>query len=60
MLSQLSVQLLILAQVIISWFVSSSPTLGSTLTAQNLLGSRSLFLSLCPSPVRALTPPLSK
>ena len=36
--SQLSISLLISAQVIISWFVGSSPTLGSALTAWNLLG----------------------
>ena len=45
-LSQLSIQLLILAQVMISWFVSSSPTSGSELTVQNLLGILSLPLSL--------------
>ena len=41
-----------LAQVIISWFRSSSPVLGSVLTAQNLepaLDSVCVSLSLCPS-----------
>ena len=32
-----SVKLLTLAQVMISWFVSSSPMLGSALTAQSLV-----------------------
>ena len=43
-LSLLSVWLLISAQVMISWFVGSSPVLGSVLTAQILS-----LLSLCPS-----------
>ena len=47
-LSWLSVQLLISAQVMISRFVSSSPTLGSVLTVQSLLGI--LALPFCPSP----------
>ena len=45
-LSQLSVQLLISAQVMILWFVSSSPASGSSPTAQSLLGILSLPLSL--------------
>ena len=45
-LSQLSVQLLILAQVTISWFVSSSPTLASALTVQSPLGILSHSISL--------------
>ena len=44
-LSQLSVQLLISAQVMISQFVRSSPTSGSVLTVQRLL-EISLSLSL--------------
>ena len=47
-LSWLSVQLLVLAQVVISRFVSSSPTLGSMLTAQSLLGILSFPLSAPP------------
>ena len=50
--SILSVRLLILAQVMISWFVGSSPTSGSALRAQGLLGILSLTLSLSvPPPV---------
>ena len=45
-LSWLSVRLLILAQVMISRFVSLSPRLGSALTVWNLLGILSLSLSL--------------
>ena len=45
-LSRLSVQLLVLAQVMISWFMSLSPALGSVLTVQNLPGILSLPLSL--------------
>ena len=52
--SWVSIQLLISAQIMISQFVSSSPTLGSVLTVPNLLGilsahpllTRSLILSL--------------
>ena len=48
-----SVRLLTSAQVMISWFVSSSPTLGPLLSVQNRLrilrSSVSLPLSLCPS-----------
>ena len=46
-LSQLSVRLLILAQVMISRFVSSSHVLGLVLTVQSLLGILSLLLSRC-------------
>ena len=46
-LSRLSLQPLILAQVTLSRFVSSSPVSGSVLTMQNLLGI--ISLSLCPS-----------
>ena len=45
-------------QVMISWFVSSSPTLGSVLTAQSLeptSDSVSLSLSLCPSSTHTLS-----
>ena len=45
-LSGLSIRLLISAQVGISWFVSSSPTLGSVLTVGSLLGIPSLLLSM--------------
>ena len=45
-----------LAQVIISRSVSSSPASGSVLTAQSLEPvSDSVSLSLCPSPVHALS-----
>ena len=48
-LSWLRLGLLVLAQVMISLFVRSSPASGSTLTAQSLLGiSRSLSLSAPP------------
>ena len=47
--SQLSIRLLISAQVTISWFVSWSPESGSALTAWSLLG----ILSFCPSPTHA-------
>ena len=43
--SLLSIRLLISAQVMISWFVSSSPTWGSALMAWSLLGILSLLLS---------------
>ena len=46
------VQLLISAQVMISWFVASSPTLGSALTARNLIEMVS-SLALCPSSTQA-------
>ena len=45
-LSQLSIQLLILAQVMIPWFVGSSPASGSTLAVQILLEILSPSLSL--------------
>ena len=45
-LSQLSIQLLISAQVMISQLVSSSPASGSALAVQGLLGILSLPLSL--------------
>ena len=44
-LSWLSIWLLISAQVMISWFVSSSPKTGSALTVQSLLGILSPSLS---------------
>ena len=48
-----------LAQVMISWFVGSSPASHSALIVQNLLGF-SLSLSLCPSPTCAFCLSLSK
>ena len=55
-LSRLSIWLLILAEVMISWSMGSSPTSGSALTVWSLLGilSLSLSLSLCLSPACAL------
>ena len=51
-LSQLRVRLLVLAQVMISQFVGSSPTWGSVLSKQSLLGILSLSPSLsAPSPL---------
>ena len=47
-LSRLSTQLLVLAQVMISLLVRSSPRSGSMLTAQSLLGILSLRLSAPP------------
>ena len=44
----LSIQLLISAQVMISWFMSSSPASGCALTVRSLLEILSLPLSLCP------------
>ena len=58
-LSWLSVWLLVSAQVMISQFVSLSPTLGSTLIMQSLLGVLSLSLSLSLPPL-ALSLSLSK
>ena len=51
-LSQLSIRLLVLAQVMISWFLSSSPRLGSALSSQSLLGDSF-------SPSLSAPPPLS-
>ena len=52
------------AQVMILWFMGSSPVWGSVLTAQSLelLQIFSPSLSLCPSPIHALSlfPSLSK
>ena len=43
------------AQVMISWFVGSSPATGSGLTAQSMEpASHSAPFSLCPSPAPAL------
>ena len=47
--SRLIVWLLVSAQVMISWFVSSSPESGSVLRVWSLLGVLSLSLSLCPN-----------
>ena len=48
------------AQIMISWFVSSSPTLGSVLIAHSMKSASDLCLplSLCPSPTHALSPSL--
>ena len=54
-LCQLSVPLLMLAQVVIPRLVGSSPASGSVLTAWSLLGIFSLSLSLCPSPGHTLS-----
>ena len=44
------------AQVMISWFVVSSPASGSVQTAQSLdPASDSVSLSLCPSPTHTLS-----
>ena len=48
--SRLSTQLLVLAQVMNSWFMGSSPELGSVLTVWSLFGILSLSLSLSLSP----------
>ena len=53
-LSQLSIWLLVLAQIMVSWFVRLSPASGSALTAWGLLGMFCL-LSLCPSPTHSLS-----
>ena len=55
-LSQLSIRPLVLAQVMISWIVRSSPASGSVLIVWSQLGilSLPLFLSLCPSPPHSL------
>ena len=42
------------AQVMVSWFMSSSPASGSMLTAWSLLWILCL-LSLCPSPIHTLS-----
>ena len=47
-LSQLSVQLLVSAHIMISWLLKSSPVLGSLLSVQILLGILSPFLSAIP------------
>ena len=47
-LSRLSVPLLTSTQVMMSWFVSSSPTLGSVLSAQSLLGILSPAVTVPP------------
>ena len=49
------------AQVVISWFMGSSPSSGSVLTAQNLeLVSDSVSPSLSAPPLLALCLPLSQ
>ena len=59
-LSQLSVRLLVSAQVAISQFVGLSPASGSMLTVWNLLGILSLPFSLCPSPACSLSLKINK
>ena len=59
-LSQLGIQLLILAQVLISQFMRSSPMWGSARTVWNLLGILSLPLSLCPFHPCSLSLKISK
>ena len=55
-LSQLSVQLLVSAQVTISWFLmSSSPMSGSALAAHGDCLGFSLSLALCPSPTHTVS-----
>ena len=51
----LSQLVLILAQVMISWFVGLSPVLDCALTVQGLLGILPLSLSFCLAPARALS-----
>ena len=59
-LSQLSIQLLVLVQVVISWFMGLSPTSGSVLTARSLEpASDAVSPSLCASPLLTLCLPLS-
>ena len=49
------------AQVMISWFVGLSPASGSVLTTWDFgAGFRFCVSSLCPSPVRALSPSVSQ
>ena len=58
--SGLSIQLLVWAQVMISWFVTLRPASGCALTARSLLGILSLTLSLCSSPACSLSPSQNK
>ena len=58
-LHQLSLRFLVLAQVMISWFMSSSSASGSVLTVQSLLGIFSLPVSL-PLPNLCALPSPSK
>ena len=58
-LSWLNIRLLVLAQVMISVFVGSSPVSGSVLTVRNLLGILSPSLCLCPSPALSVSLSLS-
>ena len=58
-LSWLNVRFLISSQAMISWFVRSSPTLGSALTVWRLLGILSLPLSL-PLPTFFISPKINK
>ena len=54
-LSWLSVLLLVSAQVTISWFVGSSPALGSALSMEPAWDSLSPFPCFCPSPALCLS-----
>ena len=54
-LGQLSIQLSISAQVMLSRFVESSPASGSALTLWSMLGISSLPLSLFPSSIHTLS-----
>ena len=49
-LSGFSLWLLVAAQVMMSWFMGSSPASGSALPAQSPLGILSVSLSVCPFP----------
>ena len=59
-LCQLSIQLSVSAQVVISQLVGSSPTRGSVLPVRSLLGILSLPLSLCSSLVHTRSLSLSQ
>ena len=52
---QLNPQLLVLAQVMISWLVGLSPMSGSVQMVWSLLEIFSLRLSLCPSPAHSFS-----
>ena len=59
-LSGLSVQPLVLAQIMISWFMRSSPASGSELTVRLLLGILSPSLSALPLHVLYLSLKINK
>ena len=54
-LSRLSIRLSISAQIMISWFMGSSPTLGSVLSLEPAWASSSFPVSLCSSPASSLS-----